>query len=243
MNKRNVLILSTGILFVALLVYLLFFGKEAKDKKSFGSMSGIKSEQREVVEDEPTSSVGEERRVGNNSDDTIEPPKKIIITEKDKDIVQQRRSMAKFGLVSLYGAISATKAEYSRYSTDLILMGYSIEGFSMGQKVIPIKIGFLAPYNPKDLIKNKAGEIIENPMRLDTDFLMKEDPEYRFEYHEDIEGVDLAKYRKDCSNGCKVHPEGFEIMAVFPYPNQRGFEIWTMDHNKTIYQKKLDFRK
>ena len=167
----------------------------------------------------------------------IVPLSKRNVSIRDSDlfegdeihIVNRQRSQIKINLATLYTALVTYKAEYNSFSTDLIVSGYSFPEGGVDHK-IPMKFGFISP----STTTNKQLRV--NSKRMNTDYHIESDPNYKYDYREDVPNINFKSLKKYCEFGCTATKDAFEAIAIFAYPENKGHEIWTINHKKMIRQ-------
>ena len=141
------------------------------------------------------------------------------------EAVLKLRSIAKNYLASGYAAQTAIKAEWDRYSSDLIAMGWEPNEPEMN-----FKFGFLAPLNEKPYDDH------EKPERSSTDAFVNQDSEssnQRFRYTSTADKLRLADYSRYCAQGCVATTTGFEWIILVPLDDKR-VDVWTMNEKKEL---------
>jgi len=166
-----------------------------------------------------------------------EAHQKILInkfTDAEVKQIKQLRSNAGMSLSANYTALKTFYEDYKRYSTDLFFQGFSLQS-SNENNIINYKFGFLKSFRPNGLLQEY--EVIENPDYKDSDYFIDHylDRDGRsFYYSDEIRSFDLSSLKKYCEYDCSAGKDHFELVFVFSYPQNQGYEVWLMNHKKEI---------
>lgn len=142
----------------------------------------------------------------------------------DKEVAALRSDI-KYELAKVYTAQTAFKLDHQRYTTDLILLGWSAN-----KKRINYKLGFIEASGPSE-IKS------EDPNRMDTDEFVSfsEEDDGTIRYEHSIEDVDLSKYQAFCKKKCTADENGFEAILVLHLEGHVSEDVWLINENKEIF--------
>ncbi len=136
----------------------------------------------------------------------------------------------KVSLAALYAGQKSFFAEYSRYSTDFLALGYSPEGS------LKHKTGFLRPYNPKEATSptEQSGRQILSTDELNDLYEREQGPNKLFSITPEAKKISLEMAARFCRNGCTADGEHFEIFAVANLDEDPDLDVWLIDETKTI---------
>lgn len=152
--------------------------------------------------------------------------KMITLSQANKDLIQNNRSKAKLSLASIYTAQQAFMGDFGRYSSDIVLMG-----FSPNSEVLSSVFGFLSPtYFDKQIEE-------ENPENISSNYFIENDlkTSIRYVYSKEASKINLSDYRKYCKQECKVTKDSFEFMVVIPYVGVEGVDVYLMNEKKELH--------
>ncbi len=133
----------------------------------------------------------------------------------------------KLNLSTLYTGQASFFADYNRYSTDLVFIGWS-----PSQEQMDFKLGFLSEYRPAKLAVVNGTE--EDPSRLDSDEFLGGDD--RYQYTRAAEPINLHDYEKFCRSGCTATKTSYEILVVLPLGDSGKVDVWSITHDKKLLQ-------
>lgn len=142
--------------------------------------------------------------------------------------IEQVRSMAKSALSSGYTAQKAIQAEWARYSTDLVFLGWTPSDVDLN-----FKMGFLAPINEAPI---DSGSLREDPSRMTTDAFVGTDTSesnQKIRYTPAAEKIRLQDYAKYCAQGCTATKETFEYLLAVPLDETR-VDVWVINEKKEL---------
>lgn len=150
--------------------------------------------------------------------------------------VQNARISMKATLNSIYIAEKAYFAEYARYSTDLLHLGWTPEG-----NPLVMKAGFLRPFQPANLAPE------EDSRRLNTDIFLNDrnaldQSGKRYEYDTQAKSVELNSLTKYCQAGCTASADSFELIAASNLDDDPTLDIWVINERKILTQISDDLK-
>lgn len=149
------------------------------------------------------------------------------------DVVSNIRSQLKMNLAALYTGEISFKADYGRYSTDLIFIGWTPEREKMNYKM-----GFLAEHWPRDIAVMDGQQ--EDPSRMNTDFFVNQflnDSKTPATYINFASSINLEDYRRFCENSCSAYKNSFEIIIVAKFENDQE-DVWIINQDKNLIHVK-----
>jgi hypothetical protein len=156
-----------------------------------------------------------------------ERPRSVSRSLPDEATITQLRSRVKLNLSTLYTGQASFFADYNRYSTDLVFIGWS-----PSQEQMDFKLGFLSEYRPAKLAVVNGTE--EDPSRLDSDEFLGGDD--RYQYTRAAEPINLHDYEKFCRSGCTATKTSYEILVVLPLGDSGKVDVWSITHDKKLLQ-------
>jgi hypothetical protein len=145
----------------------------------------------------------------------------------DEATITSLRAKAKLNLSMLYTGQASFFADYNRYSTDLVFIGWS-----PSQEQMDFKLGFLSEYRPTKLAVVNGTE--EDPSRLDSDEFLGGDD--RYQYTTAAEPIKLFDYEKFCRSGCTATKTSYEILVVLPLGDSGKVDVWSINQDKKLRQ-------
>lgn len=157
----------------------------------------------------------------------------VKVPKKVPKEIEDLRQMTKANLGGAFTAFHASKAEFGRFSTDFMTVG-----FEPHFKELPFKLGFLEAYWPEKLVRYETIE--ETPDYMTSDAWVNFDVnESGYKYASpEVEDIDLSQFSSFCKMGCTAGEDYFELMSAFLVDNET-IEVWTIDHKKRLRSRRF----
>ena len=159
---------------------------------------------------------------------TATPATSAATTALTPEALEKIRSLAKSSLASGYTAQRAIQAEWDRYTSDLVYIGWEPSGPD-----VSYKMGFLAAIDAPLFADGR-----EKPERFTTDAFINRDivGAEKLRYTPAAERINLNDYARYCERGCIVAPDWFEMLLAIPLDDQGHVDVWTINDKKEMKQ-------
>lgn len=148
-------------------------------------------------------------------------------TRLNEEQIIERRAQIKASLAGLYTAQKAFHAEFDRYSTDLMALGWT-----PASAELPGYIGFTRAFEGAGEVDLPDGE---KPERLSTDTFVgvtaDGDRPYRYDSHGQVAVRDLERH---CRRGCTASRDRFEMVAAFNLDADPTLDVWIINESKEL---------
>lgn len=153
------------------------------------------------------------------------------LTPLNEEQIIERRAQIKASLAGLYTAQRAFHAEFDRYSTDLMALGWT-----PASATLPGYIGFTQAFEGAGEVDLPGGlPDGEIPTRLSThsfvDRKADNDRTYRYDSHSNVPISDLDRY---CRRGCSASRDRFEMIAAFNLDADPTLDVWLINESKEL---------
>jgi Na+-transporting methylmalonyl-CoA/oxaloacetate decarboxylase gamma subunit len=220
-----------AIAFVLLVILLLVLRKQT-EPRAFTSPKASPSETAKVSETAkaktttttPTTMAAIPQQAGQ---ETATPSVNRPTVNSPQD-VEELRSKLKSAAAGGYTAQRAFQAEWNRFTSDLVFMGWEPT-----MPELNYKMGFLGA-----LVADAVDEK-EKPQRYSTDAFINEETDQSSEkirYTRAAEKINLSDYARYCQQGCVATKDSFELLLVLPLDEQGHVDVWTINDKKEMKQ-------